>query len=84
MKLPGDLEIRWDNHRSTVENKHNKYTLLGFKALERAAAKVAENARKNKYKIPVWKNGRIEYEIPGIITEQGAQSDQQQRGGFSK
>ena len=39
---------------------------------------------KNKYKIPVWKNGRIEYEIPGITTEQGAQADRQQRGGFSK
>jgi hypothetical protein len=64
--------------------KHNKYALLGLKALERAAAKVAENARKNKYKIPVWKNGRIEYEIPEIITEQGAQADRQQRGGFSK
>ena len=50
--------------------KHNKYALLGLKALERAAAKVAENARKNKYKIPVWKNGHIEYEIPEIITEQ--------------
>jgi hypothetical protein len=52
--------------------EHNKYALLGLKALERAAAKVAENARKNNYKIPVWKNGRIEYEIPGIITEQAS------------
>ena len=49
----------------------NKYTLLGLKALQRAAAKVAENARKNNYKIPIWKNGRIEYEIPQIITEAG-------------
>ncbi len=49
--------------------KHNKYALLGLKALERAASKVSENARKNGYKIPVWKNGRIEYEIPGIITD---------------
>jgi hypothetical protein len=64
--------------------KHNKYTLLGFKALKRAAAKVAENARKNKYKIPVWKNGQIEYEIPGIITEQGSQADRRQPNGFSK
>jgi hypothetical protein len=32
--------------------KHNKYALLGLKALERVAAKVTENARKNKYKIP--------------------------------
>ena len=64
--------------------KHNKYALLGLKALERAAAKVAENARINNYKIPVWKNGRIVYEIPGIVTEQGAQADRQQRSGFSK
>ncbi|MBC2696173.1 MAG: hypothetical protein HF982_13050 [Desulfobacteraceae bacterium] len=49
--------------------KHNKYALQGLKALKRAAAKVAKNARKNKYKIPVWKNGRIEYEIPEVITE---------------
>lgn len=52
--------------------KHNKYTLLGFKALQRAAIKVAENARKNNYKIPVWKNGRIEYEVPEIIIEQAS------------
>ena len=57
-------------HWSDKNEKHNKYALLGLKALERAAPKVAKNARKNKYKIPVWKNGRIEYEIPGIITEQ--------------
>jgi hypothetical protein len=64
--------------------QHNKYALLGLKALERAAAKVAEDARKNKYKIPVWKNGRIEYEIPEIITEHDAQGSRQQRGDFSK
>ncbi len=60
--------------------KHNKYALLGLKALERAAAKVTENARKNKYKIPVWKNGRIVYEIPGIITDQGSAPDTKSRG----
>ena len=64
--------------------KHSEYALLGLKALERAASKVAENARRNNYKIPIWKNGRIVYEIPGIITEQGAQADRQQRRGFSK
>ncbi|MBC8183342.1 hypothetical protein H8E88_19780 [candidate division KSB1 bacterium] len=64
--------------------KHSKYALLGLKALKRAAAKVAENARKNKYKIPVWKNGRIEYEIPGINTEQSAHADHQHRNGFSE
>ncbi len=50
--------------------KHSKYALLGLRALERAANKVAENARKNNYTVPVWKNGRIEHEIPEIITEQ--------------
>jgi len=64
--------------------KHNKYALLALKAMERAAAKVAEDARKNNYKIPVWKNGRIEYEIPGIVTEQGAQTVRQQHSDFSK
>lgn len=51
--------------------RHNKYTLLGFNALQRAAAKVSENARKNNLKIPIWRNGRIVYEIPKIITEAG-------------
>lgn len=46
--------------------KHNKYAVLGLKALQRAAEKVAEDARKNNYKIPVWRNGRIEYEIPDV------------------
>ncbi len=64
--------------------QHNKYAILGLKALERAANKVAENARKNNFKIPVWKNGRIEFEIPGIITERGVQTDRQQRSGLSK
>jgi len=31
--------------------KHSEYALLGLKALERAASKVAENARRNNYKI---------------------------------
>ena len=50
--------------------KHTKYALLALKAMERAAAKVAEDARKNQSKIPVWTNGRVEYESPGIVTEQ--------------
>lgn len=49
--------------------KYNKYSILGLKALQRAANKVAENAQKNKYKIPVWKNGKVVYEIPKIITD---------------
>lgn len=59
--------------------KHNKYTVIGFKALQRAAAKVAEDARKNNYKIPVWINGRIEYKIPGVTTEQSSAVDQRKK-----
>jgi hypothetical protein len=46
--------------------EHSIYTTMGFKALKRAAEKVAENARKNNYKIPVWVNGRIEFIKPEI------------------
>ena len=60
--------------------EHNRYTVLGLKALERAAAKVSENARKNNYKIPIWRNGRIEYEIPSIGTEQTRAPDAKSRG----
>lgn len=50
--------------------KHNHYTKIGLKALRRAALKVAEDARKNNYKIPVWQNGRIVYKIPEITADQ--------------
>ncbi len=61
--------------------KHNKYAEIGLKALKRAAAKVAEDARKNKHKIPVWRDGRIEFVIPGAITEQLHSPDGKKRGG---
>ena len=47
--------------------EHNVYTVLGLKALQRAAAKVAENARKNNLKIPISENGRIEYLMPVLF-----------------
>lgn len=62
--------------------QHSNYAILGLKALERAANKVAKNARINNYKIPVWKNGRIEFEIPNIVTDRSAQSDDQHRSGI--
>lgn len=55
--------------------EHNQYALIGLKALRRAAEKVAADARKRHYKIPVWNNGRIEYKVPGIATEPGAPAD---------
>ena len=59
--------------------KHNNYTVIGLKALQRAALKVAEDARKNNYKIPVWWNGRIVYKIPEVTTEQSAGGDAKNR-----
>jgi len=50
---------------------HNEYATLGLKALQRAAKKVAEDARKNNYIIPIWENGRIEYVRPEINAEKG-------------
>ncbi len=56
--------------------QHNKYAIIGLKALQRAVAKVAEDAQKNNYKIPIWENGQIKYEIPTIIiAEQSIQAD---------
>ncbi len=55
--------------------KHSRYAEMGLKALKRAAAKVAEDARKNNYKIPIWKNGRIVHEIPQEDTDQKDSAD---------
>lgn len=60
--------------------KYNKYSILGLKALKRAATKVAKDAKKNNYKVPVWQNGRIKYEIPEIITEQASTPDTKSQG----
>ena len=57
--------------------KHNKYAVLGLQALERAAKKVAENAKKNKSKIPIWENGSIKFKIPTIITERTHSQDRE-------
>jgi hypothetical protein len=55
--------------------KYNKYSILGLKALQRAAKKVAEDAKRNQYKIPFWKNGKVVYEMPEMFTEQIVSSD---------
>ena len=64
--------------------KHNMYAVIGLRALRRAAAKVAEDARKNNYKIPVWREGAIKFEIPGVITEQDGAVDQGRSGPIEK
>ncbi|MBS3759359.1 MAG: hypothetical protein KGY61_11925 [Desulfobacterales bacterium] len=55
--------------------KYSKYSILGLKAIQRAAAKVAEDAKKNNYKIPVWQNGKIEFEVPEIVTNHTGPND---------
>ena len=57
-----------------MENQ-NKYAAIALKALHRATARIAEDARKNNYKIPVWRNGHIEYKVPGIATKPNAPPD---------
>ena len=57
-----------------MENQ-NKYVMMALKALKRAAAKVAEDARRNNYKLPVWTNGKIEYRVPEIATEPNSPPD---------
>ena len=59
----------------------DKYSLLGLQALKRAQAKVAQAAKKNNYKIPIWKNDKIEYEIPEIFTghKSGSENNKQTR-----
>ena len=72
----GETPVVIDQSRGSDMKKHNYYAVIGLRALKRAAAKVAEDARKNNYKIPVWKNGRIEYVIPGVDTRPEDATDQ--------
>lgn len=51
--------------------KYNRSTEIGLKALRRAAAKVYEDAKRNNYPIPVWKDGRIVHEIPEAPPDPG-------------
>ena len=60
--------------------EHKKYAVLGLRALRRASAKVAENARKNNLKIPIWENGRIEYLMPDASSEQTSAHDARSPG----
>ena len=55
-----------------MEKISDDYAALGLRALRRAAKKIAENARKDGSKIPIWRNGRIEYIIPEMDTESGS------------
>ncbi len=50
-------------------NKSDYYADIGMKAAKRAARKVIEHANKENEPIPIWKNGKVEYEIPPIPNE---------------
>ena len=56
-------------------DQHQDYATIGLKALQRAAHKAIVEAKKRGLKIPVWKDGKIEYINPEIATEQSAAPD---------
>ncbi|MEM9399015.1 MAG: hypothetical protein AAF984_02295 [Verrucomicrobiota bacterium] len=51
------------------------YAKLGYAALCRAALQVAEKAKKENRKLPIWKNGQVVYGFPSITPEQVAQAN---------
>ena len=56
-------------------DQHKDYATIGLKALRRAAYKAIVEAKKRGLKIPVWKDGKIEYINPEIDTQQVAASN---------
>ena len=53
------------------------YANMGLIALKRASRKVLEKACYDNLRVPIWKNGKIEYISKEINTEQGAEADRQ-------
>ena len=52
-----------------MEKQYQDYAIMGLKALKRAARRAVMDAQKKNQKIPIWKDGRIEYINPEIDTE---------------
>ena len=52
-----------------------KYGAIGLAALKRAVSDIAEEARRNGFKVPMWKDGRIVYGIPGVESEEEYSND---------
>ena len=50
-------------------NQHDYYAEIGLKAAKRAARKVIEKANKENMPIPIWKDGKVVYEIPPVPQE---------------
>ena len=51
------------------------YTVMALKALKRAARKALERACQDNLRVPIWRNGKIEYINLEINTEQSAPTD---------
>ncbi len=50
--------------------RNQDYATMGLKALSRAAHKAIAEAKRKNLKIPVWKDGKIEYINPDINAEE--------------
>ena len=48
------------------------YAKIGYAALCRAAFGVAERAKRENKKVPIWKDGKVIYGFPTITSEQVA------------
>ena len=60
-------------------DKSEYYAEIGMKAAKRAAQKVIEQAYRENRPIPIWKNGKVEYEVPSIPNKK-IQPTQETRG----
>jgi len=63
-----------------MEDEFEDYAILGLKALKRAAFRAIAEAKKRNLKVPIWKDGKIEYISPEIDTEQGAAPERYSAG----
>jgi len=56
-------------------SKGEYYARLGYAALCRAALEVAEKAKRENRKLPIWENGRVVYGFPTITPQQVAAAE---------
>jgi len=56
-------------------SKGEYYARLGYAALCRAALEVAEKAKRENRKLPIWLGGQVVYGFPTITPEQVATAD---------
>jgi len=53
-------------------NDKEHYVEIAMKAVKRAAHKVAEKAQQENRPLPVWRDGRIEFEVPCVPDKNNA------------